>query len=47
MRLFIIIGLCVVSAACSNGDSYRRNYVITQSQETAAETEAVTEAPSE
>jgi hypothetical protein len=47
MRILFFIGLCIISTACNNGDSYRRGYVITQSQETAVETETVTEPLSE
>lgn len=48
MRLVLFIVLCLFSSACNNnGNSTQRSYVITKSNETAIEAEAVTEQPAE
>lgn len=48
MQLLILIVLSLIFSACNNGNSNHRGYVISQSHETAAETEAIIEAlPSE
>ena len=35
MRLLLLLTISLLSTACSNGDSYNRGYVISQSHEEA------------
>lgn len=43
MRLFVSACLFLLATACNSQGSYQRGYVISKVQETAIETEAVTE----
>lgn len=47
MRLMFLLVLCCLLNACNSGDYNHRTYVISKSQETAAETENVTEPQAE